>query len=236
VHRVSDDREDRDWNAMSPVARRAAARARDAVSDPDDGAAASEVDPAAATAVAASGPTKEEPVQDETTPEDSRTARELLLEFLRATDGVPVPQTELRAMLRRAKPSKSRSLADMTLRSMAKAGLAERRADGWVLTDAGRGVSLCAGALQKPAPMPSARRDRSPSRPIAQERAAVETVATPAPDSSSDRYRDVLVLRVTAPMRARLEELLADGFHGDSVEEVAERFLARALRAFNNAN
>jgi hypothetical protein len=155
----------------------------------------------------------------DTQQDDPRTAREIVTEHLRARAGA-VPSTELRDVLRRAKPSTSHSLADVTLRSMAKAGLVTKTGAGWALTDTGqRGV----------APSPAA--PAAASNEVAKGETPAQEAAPPAARASS-----TLTVRVTAPMRARLEELLADGFHGDSVEEVAERYLARSLRAFNNAN
>lgn len=202
----------------------------------------------------AQGPPQETPVQT-TTNDASRTAAEMILLWLLAAGDRVVTAGDLRKMIRAQKPGTSHGLTDTTLLAMRKRGHVVRDGVTYRLTDAGRTAALCArthGGERQPAPVPAPRKPRS----VAPERAVETSAPEPdAPTASSQveegetlspapiavplcvaAFSGELRIRVSKPMLHRLGELLEEGFHGHSVEEVAERFLARALRSFSAAN
>lgn len=159
-------------------------------------------------------PSREEPSMPARPPRtpDDRPATELVLEHLRAATVYPAPRAKLREVLRTLKPGASHSLLDAALSSLRKRGLVEVDDNGLVrLVESPAGAR--AAELRPEVPAPSA------------------PPAVAAPTSAA-----TVTVRLTPQMRARLDELVADGYCGFTAEEVAERFLARALRAFSAAN
>lgn len=212
VHRVSDDKRDVSWND-GPAPR--SAKAPVATDDVESEQPAE--------------PDQEDEVPNPPAAESRRTNAQIITEALATSPHTQMPTRELRAIFIAARPdlgARATANFDSTAQRLRAAGRLVRTPTGWALPGA--------------APLSS-----SECTEVAPPRLAPtpETV-TPAPEAALDAEdspaaqvpADFVTVRISGPMRRRLEELRDDGYCGSTIGEVAERFLARALRAFTAAN
>lgn len=131
---------------------------------------------------------------------------------------------------------------DAALFALKKKGRVQRDESGkWSLVDGAPAKPEIAPHLEnEPAPRP-----RRKSKAFSHNTYVPESVVTPSQQPHSNQAkkgetpppvavipaRRSITVAVTEPMTARLLELLDTGWHGATIEDVAERYLARALQA-----
>lgn len=251
VHRVSDDKKDGEWND-GPGPRSPRAAAADHV-ELDTDAAPSEAAESGAQDDALGDLTPEDTEDDMGSPHTHRpTNAEIITNALAARTPPEMPARELRAIFVAARSDlgdRATANFDATAQRLRAVGRLVRTAAGWALPGAAPAAAPTPTRDEGPHRSPTGPLDAEPAAPRERSRsvrdkgspldASTAPLVADAPRAtieSAPSTTDTVQVRVTGPMRRRLEELLAEGFCGHTVEEVAERFLARALRAFTTAN